>query len=459
MISLVKRILQKLSTGEIILVGFLSVILLGSLILMLPICSADGTFTPYIDALFTATTCVCVTGLVTVSTAAHWSGFGQLVILGLIQFGGLGIISLMISVLLLAHEKIGLRNRIIIQESYGLERMGGTVIWLKKVIKGTFFVEFLGFLCYLPVFIPEKGVHGIWDSLFLSVSAFCNAGMDTLGENSLANYVGNYWVNFVTMTLIVLGGLGFVVWWEGLSIIRMKRERKRTWSALVKKSTLHFKLVMTTTILLILLGWIAVLLFDFNNPKSLGPLSLPQKVVASLFQSITTRTAGFFTVPQTGLSESSSLICMLLMLIGGSPCGTAGGVKTVTVALLVLAVMAEARGFEETRVFNRSITLTNIRKAIALILYSVTILFVCTVLLCAIENVSLMKILYETFSAIGTVGLTKDLTPTLHAAGKCVIIFMMYCGRIGPITLVTLFFTKKDINDVAHYPDENVLLG
>lgn len=458
MTRFVNNILQKANTGQIILGGFLGVILLGSVILMLPICSADGNFTPFIDALFTATTSVCVTGLVTVSTASHWSGFGQLIVLLLIQFGGLGIISLMISILMLAHERIGLKNRIIIQESYGLERMGGTVSWIKKVIKGTFVVEFIGFLCYLPVLVPEKGIHGIWDSLFLSISAFCNAGMDTLGENSLANYVGNYWVNFVTMALIILGGLGFVVWWEVIAILRMRKNTKRSLPSLIKKSSLHFKLVMTMTISLIVIGWIVVLIFDYNNPETLAKLTFPQKLVAALFQSVTTRTAGFYTVSQPGLSSSSSVVCMLLMLIGGSPCGTAGGVKTVTVALLILAVMAEARGFGETRVYHRSITLTNIRKAIAIILYSLTILFVCSVILLAVESTSLENILYEATSAMGTVGLSKDLTPSLHFAGKCIIIFIMYCGRIGPITLVTYFFNKGG-NDQAHYPDETIFLG
>lgn len=454
-----KKILHRCKTSQLMLGGFALLILIGSALLSLPVCSKEGTFTPYIDALFTATTSVCVTGLVTVSTASHWSLFGQMVILALVQLGGLGVVAIMIMAMVLMHRRIGLKNRLFIQQSYGLNNMNGLVTLVKKIVKGTFIVEFLGFLCYLPVFLPKNGVKGVWDSLFLSVSAFCNAGMDTLGDNSLANYVGNYWVNIITMALIILGGLGFVVWWETVFLIKEKKKKNLSLKRMWQKASLHYKIVLVTTSLLIIFGAVVIFIFDYNNPGTLGPLSLPEKMMASLFQSVTTRTAGFFTISQTALRDSSSLVSMFLMFIGGSPAGTAGGVKTVTMAILLFAIMAESKGYHEVKVFHRSIAFSNIKRALTILFVSFIILFGCTILLCAAESADFMQIMYETTSAIGTVGLTKDLTPTLTLVGKMIIIFMMYCGRIGPVTVVTTLIMRGRQNDMVHYPDENIILG
>lgn len=453
------KILHRCKTSQLLLGGFALLIILGSLVLTLPVCSRSGTFTPYLDALFTATTSVCVTGLVTVSTATHWSLFGQMVILILVQLGGLGVIAIMIMAMVLMHRRIGLKNRIFIQQSYGLHNMTGLVTLVRKIVKGTLVVEFVGFLCYLPVFVPKNGAKGVWDSLFLSVSAFCNAGMDTLGDNSLSNYVGNYWVNLVTMMLIILGGLGFVVWWEAIYLIKEKKRKKLPIKKVWQKGSLHFKIVLTTTVLFIAAGAVIIFIFDYHNPGTLGPLSLPQKIVAAIFQSVTTRTAGFFTISQTELRDSSALVSMLLMFIGGSPAGTAGGIKTVTIAIIFFAIMAEAKGYDDVKVFHRSIAFASIRKALAILFVSFVILCGCTVLLCAIEPVDFMRILYEATSAIGTVGLSKDLTPNLTLAGKLIIIIMMYCGRIGPITVVTTLIMRGRRSDRIRYPEENIMLG
>ncbi len=449
----------KVSPAQFILMGFALVIFVGSLILTLPICSADGTITPYIDALFTATTSVCVTGLVTVSTAYHWSVFGQFVILLLIQFGGLGVVAVLVMIMQALGKKIGMKNRILIQQSYGLDTIQGAVRFLRRIIKGVLLVEFLGFLCYLPVLVKEFGPSGIWKALFLSISAFCNAGMDLLGDNSLANYVGNYWMNFVTILLIVLGGLGFIVWWEILDVLKNRFFKKKPLGQLVRRMSLHAKIVLMMTFVLLAVGTVFVLLFEYNNPETLGPLSFPQKLMAAFFQSVTTRTAGFLTVSQTGLTDASSLCCMLLMFIGGSPAGTAGGIKTVTIAIILFAILAEAKGSNEIVVYNRTIASDYVRKALTIFTYSFAIWIVLTMILCAVENIDFMKACYETISAIGTVGLSKDLTSTLHTSGKVVIICLMFAGRIGPVTLATAFLTKGKGKDQVHYADENILLG
>ncbi|MBR5047801.1 MAG: potassium transporter KtrB [Eubacterium sp.] len=448
-----------LSPARIIILGFAAVILLGSLILTLPICSREGTFTPYIDALFTSTTSVCVTGLVTVSTVYHWNLLGQIVILVLIQLGGMGVVSAMMMILLMLHRRIGMRNRLLIQQSYGLSTMHGVVSFVTRVIRGMLLVEFLGFLCYLPVLCRDYGRSGVWRALFLSVSAFCNAGMDLLGDNSMAPYVGNVWMNLVTMLLIVLGGLGFMVWWELLDRLKTYLGRSKTGSRRPGILSLHARIVLSSTAFLIGLGMLVILICEFHNPETMGGLGLPGKCMAALFQSVTTRTAGFSTVPQSGLREASSLFCMILMFIGGSPAGTAGGIKTMTVVILGAAIWSEIHNQEGIVLFRRTIPYDYARKALAILGYSFLTWIVCTMILCMVEDLDFLKACYETVSAIGTVGLSKDVTATLHSGGKAVIICLMYAGRIGPVTLATAFLTKGKTDSMIHYADESVLLG
>lgn len=450
---------NNISPASFILLGFALVILAGSLILMLPVCSAEGTFTPYIDALFTATTSVCVTGLVTVSTAFHWSFFGQLIILILIQLGGMGIVALLILILTLLHRRIGMKNRILIQQTYGLETMKGVVRFLLRIIRGMLMMELVGFLLYLPVFCSDFGLAGIWKSLFLSISAFCNAGMDVLGDTSLAAYADNWWVNLVTMALIILGGLGFMVWWEMEDVIASWLRREKSAGALLKRLSLHAKIVLSATLFLIIFGSLVVFFAEYHNPMTLGPMSFPKKCMAALFQSVTTRTAGFYTVNQTGFTDTSSLTCMLLMFIGGSPAGTAGGIKTMTVAILIAAVLSEIWGRDKVVAFKRTISSGYVRKALTIAGFSFAVWIFLTLLLCMVEELDFMKLCYETVSAIGTVGLSKDLTGLLHTPGKAVIICLMYAGRIGPVTLASAFLTREKSDSMIHYADETVLLG
>lgn len=448
-----------ISPAQFILGGFGLVILMGALILCLPICSADGTPTPFIDALFTATTSVCVTGLVTVSTAFHWSTFGQVIVLLLIQLGGMGVVAVMLLFMMLLRKRIGMKNRILIQQSYGLDSLKGVVTLLKRIIRGMFIVEFVGFLCYLPVLVPEFGLSGIWKAFFLSISAFCNAGMDLMGDNSLANYVGNYWMNFVTSALIILGGLGFIVWFEVVDSLKECFHKREKFKHFLHRLSLHAKIVFSATFLLLAVGMFVVLICEYDNPATLQPLSIPQRIMAAFFQSVTTRTAGFFTVSQAGLGDGTSVVCMILMFIGGSPAGTAGGVKTVTLAVLFFAIMAEAKGDEDMVAFKRSIPSDYVRKALTIVGFSFCIWAIFTSLLCAFEHIEFMKTCYETASAIGTVGLSKDVTGILHTSGKIIIICMMYAGRIGPVTLATAFLTKDKPKDIIHHADENILLG
>lgn len=452
--------ISNISPATFILMGFGLAILVGSMILTLPVCSAEGTFTPYIDALFTATTSVCVTGLVTVSTAYHWSIFGQVVILLLIQLGGMGVVAVLVLFLLALRKRIGMKSRILIQQSYSLDSMKGVVWFLIRIIRGMIIVELIGFFCYLPVFCREFGPAGIWKSLFLSVSAFCNAGMDILGDTSLAHYADSFWINGVTMTLIVMGGLGFMVWWEVLDLIKKWfRNRNNADNPVVLRMSLHTKIVLSSTLALILSGMLLTLMTEYHNPLTLGEMSFSRKCLAALFQSVTTRTAGFYTVPQTGLSDSASLVSMILMFIGGSPGGTAGGIKTMTAVILMAAILSEAEGREEVVLFRRAISSEYVRKALTIVVFSFCIWFFFTFVLCGVEGKDFMHLCYETVSAIGTVGLSKDVTPLLSSAGKLVIICLMYAGRVGPVTFAAAFLTRDKKAMMVHYADENIFLG
>lgn len=409
--------------------------------------------------MFTATTSICVTGLTTVTTAFHWSLFGKIVILCLIQLGGLGVITVMMLVFTIIGKRMTIKERMLVQDTYNLDGLGGISSLLKKVAFGTFLVEGIGAICYAFVFVPEFGpVQGIGQSIFLAVSAFCNAGIDLLGEASLSPYVGNVWLNAVTMVLIVLGGLGFLVWWDLLAGIR--KERKNREVMFFRRLTLHTKMVLTVSGLMILTGTVLVFLFEHNNPETLGGMSPARQWLAALFQSVTFRTAGFFTVPQGSLSSGSLLVSYIWMLVGGSPAGTAGGVKTTTFALVILSVWSVIRGREHSQAFGRKLPEKNLRTALAVLAIGIAAVFVGTMVLCLTEDIPLESLLFETVSAVGTVGLTRGITGLLSPAGKCVIILLMFMGRIGPVTLAMAFAArrgKKSAN--IQLPEERILIG
>lgn len=451
-----KRRRFSLSTTQIILLSFLAVIFIGSLLLSLPVSSATRVPVAYVDALFTATTATCVTGLVTVPTATAWSVFGQAVILGLIQIGGLGVITVLTAAMLLINRKIGLSGRLLIQDAFNLNTLSGIAAFVKKVLAGTLIVEAAGALLNLPVFVPEFGARGIWISVFHSISAFCNAGMDIIGETSLCGYADRPLLMITTALLIILGGLGYIVWWDGIRVIRTRREKG---GRLFRSLTLHSKIVLLTTAILLLGGTALIFLFEARNPLTLGGQSLPRKIELAFFQSVTTRTAGFAGMPQENLTNASAFVSLLLMFIGGSPVGTAGGIKTVTLAVLTYVALSMIRGKNRTALFGRSISRQSVAKAVAVLATSFTVLFCSTVALAATTSAPALDVLFETVSANATVGLSRNLTATLPAIGKIILIFTMYFGRVGPISLALAFGNRKDRPNAVRDPVEEVSIG
>ena len=445
-----------LSTTQIILLGFLITIFIGSILLSLPVSSADGQAVPYIDALFTATTATCVTGLVTVPTATTWSLFGQVVILVLIQVGGLGIITIMTGVMLLLNRRIGVSDRLLIQDAFNLNTMSGMVSFVRKVLLGTIIIEGIGAALYMLVFVPEFGARGIWISVFNSVSAFCNAGMDIIGLNSLCGYATDPLVNFTTSALIVLGGIGYIVWWDVIRVLKTRTKQNRK---VFRHLTLHSKIAISSTLVLLVSGTVLFLIFEYNNPLTIQSLSLFDKLQVASFQSVTTRTAGFATVPQENLTNASSMVALLLMFIGGSPVGTAGGAKTVTMAVLVCSAISSIQNRNETTLFGRSVSRQSITKAVAVVTASFAIAFTSTVLLSAVMETSALDILFETVSATATVGLSRNLTGSLNLAGKIIIIVTMYFGRVGPISLAVALGSKKTSQNIVKNPTEEISIG
>ena len=444
------------STTQIIMLSFLGAILLGSALLVLPFSSKSGESVDYIDALFTAVSATCVTGLVTLPTVATWSVFGQIVILILIQIGGLGVITITAGLMVAIHRKMGLKDSQLLSDALNVSTLSGLAEFVKKMLLGTFIIEGVGALMYMIVFIPDFGAKGIWISIFNSVSAFCNAGIDIVAENSLCNYATNPLVNVVTCLLIILGGLGYVVWWD---IIRVLKDVKRTKFRCVFKLTLHSKIVLVSTFALILIGGVSILAFEYNNPLTLKNYNFFDKMQIAFFQSITTRTAGFATLPQENLTNASAIICIILMFIGGSPVGTAGGIKTVTIVVLFATTIATVRGKNEVTLFQRNLSKQVTRKAVAVAFSSFIIVALSTILLSLSTDAPALDVVFETVSATATVGLSRNLTSSLNVWGKLILSATMYFGRIGPISLATSFNLKKENINIIKNPTEDVRLG
>lgn len=447
------KTIKHLSSAQVVLIGFLAIILAGSVLLCLPISSADGKVVSYVDALFTATTATCVTGLVTVPTVSTWSIFGQVIILLLIQIGGLGVITIAASIMMMLGKRIGIGNRILIQDSFNLNSLSGIVKFIKKVIIGTLIIEGIGALLYMTVFVPDFGIKGIWISVFNSVSAFCNAGIDIISENSLCDYALNPVINLTTSFLIISGGIGFVVWLDVIEIIKNKKRRH------LRFLSLHSKIAISATAVLIVVGTILFFIFEYNNPLTMQSYSLIEKVEASFFQSVTTRTAGFATIPQENFTNASSIVSLLLMFIGGSPVGTAGGIKTVTFVILLATAASVIKNKRTIDVFNRQISEKSIKKAIAVFATSFSVMTLSTILLSAASNADFLDVLYETVSATATVGLTRNFTASLNTVGKIIIIATMYFGRVGPISLAVAFKMRKSSENIIENPIEEISVG
>lgn len=442
---------RRISPAQIIILGFLLLILSGTVLLMLPFSSRSGTCTPFLDCLFTATSATCVTGLVVVDTFTHWSNLGQGVILLLIQIGGLGIITTALAVSLFAGRKIDLRQRFVMQESISAPQISGIVRLTNFILKATFTLETLGAIVLFIQFGPEFGFSkGLWYSIFHSVSAFCNAGLDLMGDkepySSLTSYVGNPIVTGTIMCLIVAGGLGFFTWND---------IKEKKWH--VHMYRLQTKIILITTILLLLIPAIYFFFYEFSQPQW-ADLPTKDRLLASLFHSVSPRTAGFNTVDYSAMESSSILVTICLMLIGGSPGSTAGGFKTTTLAVILLCVRTVIQRKENIQVFGRRLLPDALRSALSLLtLYLILFLVGGTVISC-IDDVSLSSALFESASAIGTVGLSMGITRDLSEVSHIILILLMYFGRVGVLTMIYAV-TASHIPAPAQMPQEKITVG
>ncbi|MGM9615905.1 MAG: TrkH family potassium uptake protein [Oscillospiraceae bacterium] len=445
-----------LTTTRVIMLGFLIGALVGAVLLVLPVSLQSGVHLGFADALFVSVSGICVTGLSTVNIGQTFSAFGQVVLLILIQLGGLGVVTFTTLVLILFRRRITLSERKLIQSAYNLDTLAGLVVLTIRVTKTALCLEGIGAIFYALVFVPEYGPLGIWYAVFHAVSAFCNAGIDILGGNSFCAYADNILLNFTTMFLIVAGGLGFPVYWEIMRTSPLNRRRGKARDT--RKMSFHAQLVLIVTAVLLVLGTLLTLLFEHNNPETLGAMSWPQKIMAALFQSVTLRTAGFATIDQSGLRGASCLVCLLFMFIGGSPSGTAGGVKTIPVTLLLASMFSNIRGRKDVTILRRKIDDDHIRRCVAIVSFSFMTLLVLTTALLAVQKGSFLDILYEMTSAIGTVGLSRGLTGGLTTAGKLIVTLAMYLGRLGPITLA-LAFNTRNLPTLVTYAEGKVNVG
>lgn len=431
---------------QVIILGFFSVILMGSLLLMLPFATRDGQGASFSDGLFTATSAVCVTGLVVHDTATYWSEFGQTIILTLIQIGGMGVVTIAVAIAVASGRKIGLMQRSTMQEAISAHQVGGIVRLTKFILKTSIFIELAGAAILAPVFCKDFGIFkGLWYSLFHSISAFCNAGFDLIGVrepySSLTSYAENPIVNFTIMALIVTGGLGFVTWAD------------------IKKNKLHFrkynmqsKVILTVTAILLTVPAVYFFFCEFSG------LPLGERFLSSLFQSVTPRTAGFNTADLTLLSETGLMLMIALMLIGGSPGSTAGGMKTTTIAVLFSSALSVFRKQDSAHFFKRRIPDGAIKNAATILLMYITLFLGGGMIISYIEDVPLVSALFETSSAIGTVGLSLGLTPTLGTVSRIILISLMFFGRVGGLTLIFAALSERNTFG-SRYPQEKITVG
>ena len=442
---------RRLTSSQIIIIGFLFVILTGSFLLMLPISSKNGQMTSFLDAIFTATSATCVTGLVVHDTATYWSWFGQIVILLMIQVGGMGVVTIAVSAATISGRKIGLMQRSTMQEAISAPSVGGIVRLTGFILKCSLVIELTGMIFMIPVFGKEFGIgKGLWYSLFHSISAFCNAGFDLMGirerYSSLTGYSGHGWINLVIMGLIIVGGIGFITWDD------IKRNKFH-----FRRYRLQSKVILIMTGILILFPFCYFLFGEFMKPEW-NEWTLGNKIWASLFQAVTPRTAGFNTVDLNLFSESGKMIIILLMLIGGSPGSTAGGMKTTTVAVLFLNLFAVFKRKEDTECFGRRIEESTIRYAATILLMYFTLCMTGGIIISRLEELPIVTCLFETASAIGTVGLTLGITPGLGAVSRVILIILMFLGRVGGLTLVFAAFSGTQKN-LSKLPKEKITVG
>ena len=442
---------KRLTSFQVITIGFLSVILAGSILLMLPVSSKSGHATSFLDALFTATSATCVTGLVVHDTATYWSGFGQLIILLLIQTGGMGVVTIAVALTAISGRKIGLMQRSTMQEAIAAPSVGGVVKLTGFIFRSTLLIELTGALLMLPVFWKEcDGLQGIWYAIFHSISAFCNAGFDLMGNrepfSSLTGYVANGWINMIIMGLIIIGGIGFLTWED----VRYKGIHFR-------KYRMQSKVILVMTVVLIIFPFFLFYFGEFGRTVW-NDLSKGEKIWGALFQTVTPRTAGFNTVDLTLFTEAGKTVMILLMLIGGSPGSTAGGMKTTTAAVLFMTLFAVFRKKEDTECFGRRIEEGTVKYAATVLLMYLTFFLTGGIIISYVEQLPMLTCLFETASAIGTVGLTLGITPHLGILSRLILILLMFLGRVGGLTLVFAALSNKQRN-VSRLPKERITVG
>ena len=443
---------QRVSAMKIILYGYIGIILIGTLLLLLPISTRPGCTTSITDSLFTATSATCVTGLVRFDTYSHWTTFGQIVILILIQIGGLGFMSISLMVLMLARKKIHLSQRSLMQDSISAPELGGIVHMVRFILIGTFIIEAAGAILLAFEFVPSYGIsQGIYMSVFHSISAFCNGGFDVMGKitgecSSMTGYETNVYVNIVLMLLIVVGGLGFFVWKDILA-------KKFSF----RKFSLQSKVVVSMSAFLILVGTLVLVITEYNNPMYDG-YSFGSKVLSCCFQSVSARTAGMNTCDMAQMSEPGVLMMIFLMLIGGSTGSTAGGLKTTTLFVLLLSVRSTFNRRKNIEVFGRRLAPDLTRTASCIFVTYLTIIFVATIIISSCDNLPVLTAMFECTSALATVGITLGVTGSLSMVSKLIIILLMICGRVGSVTILLAFAPEKT-KSAINLPLEKLQIG
>lgn len=441
---------KKLSPIQAIVLSFFLLILLGTFLLMLPFSQQAGEWTSFITALFTSASAVCVTGLSVVETGTYWSPFGQVIIMLLIQFGGLGFMTMTTTAAILLGKRIGLRNRILMQEALNQFSISGVIRLTKYVFIFTLIIQSFGFLLMAIRFVPEYGLEtGLFYSLFHSISAFCNAGFDLIeGGGGMTHYVNDPLMSLTLMALFILGGLGFSV------LADFYKTRK--WLHF----SLHTKFVLIVTGILILIPWVITFFLEMNNPQTLGELGFIDKIIAALFLSTSPRTAGFNTVPTESLRMGTLMITMALMFIGGSSGSTAGGIKTTTFGIMILTIITVIKGREDVEFINRRISKQVFYKATAVIFISTFIISIGLLLLTILEpHMSFQALMFETFSAFGTTGLSMGITEDLSSLSQLLLTVLMFFGRLGPLTIVLSMSSSSKKKPLRRYPEGRIIVG
>ena len=458
----ISNYIKKIGPTRIIVLSFVFIIIAGTLLLMLPISNKRDVL-PFIDNFFMATSATCVTGLSTTVVFEQYSLFGQIVILLLIQIGGLGLMSILAFFFSFISNKFGVREKNMIKDAINATDLNNVKVFLRKIFKYTLIFESLGTIAYMFVFVGEFGlINGFYNALFLSISAFCNAGIDILGNNSLIGYVDNSIINITTMLLIITGGLGFVVWNDLSKNIRISIKNNDSLKVLYKHLSMNTKIVLFMTVVLLVSSFIFIFVLELSNSKTIGDMTLNHKIMTSMFNATTLRTAGFSTVDYSLLNRGTLLIMSIYMLIGGSPGGTAGGIKTTTLFVVLSYLSAKVKNNSKVVHFKRDINVEQFYKAFVVLIMSLIALLVSIIILLSTEpNLSFMSILFEAFSALGTVGLSMGITSSLSILGKIVIIILMFIGRLGPIAIVISLTKKKTKgnNSGIEYPEANILVG